>query len=124
MGNALAVNVDEARLLPHLRDRARGRIVRACGGCGRVSVGKLCPSCAAGMVANPRQTAEFKLNRLRVLAEETVCWICGGQGTVDDPLSPDHLVSVAAGGSNRRDNLASAHLSCNKSRGARMRGAA
>jgi 5-methylcytosine-specific restriction enzyme A len=55
--------------------------------------------------------------RLQVLAEETVCWICGKPGTANDPLTADHVVPRIAGGRNTRSNYRAAHSSCNSRRG-------
>jgi 5-methylcytosine-specific restriction endonuclease McrA len=60
--------------------------------------------------------------REQVLREETACWICGGHGTADDPLTADHVVARADGGRNVRSNYRAAHASCNSSRGARVVG--
>ncbi len=56
--------------------------------------------------------------RSTVLAEETVCWICGSPASLDDPLTVDHIVPDSAGGTWDRTNLRAAHETCNKRRGA------
>ena len=66
--------------------------------------------------------AEHRRMREQVLREETACWICGGHGTADDPLTADHVVARADGGRNVRSNYRAAHLSCNSRRGARVVG--
>lgn len=75
--------------------------------------------------ANWRQRGydrEYDRNRLLVLAEETVCGLCGKPvdtslpGT--DPLGPcvDHITPRSRGGTNDRSNLRLAHTGCNASR--------
>jgi 5-methylcytosine-specific restriction enzyme A len=54
--------------------------------------------------------------REQVLREARYCWICGGPGTPDDPLTADHVIPRAAGGTTRRSNLRAAHSSCNARR--------
>jgi len=66
--------------------------------------------------------AEHRRIREQVLREETACWICGGRGTTDDPLTADHVVARAGGGRNVRSNYRAAHASCNSSRGAKVVG--
>lgn len=56
--------------------------------------------------------------RAVVLAEERVCYICGREGTPDDPLTTDHVLARARGGSHARSNLRAGHLSCNSAKGA------
>jgi 5-methylcytosine-specific restriction endonuclease McrA len=57
--------------------------------------------------------------RAQVLAEETVCWLCGLPPTEQDPLTFDHVVPLAEGGKTSRANGRAAHRSCNSRRGAR-----
>lgn len=67
----------------------------------------------------------YDRNHKRVLRDETLCWICGD--VVDktlsgrDPKGPsvDHVIPRAQGGSNDRDNLRLAHLSCNSAHAGR-----
>ena len=66
--------------------------------------------------------ADHRRIREQVLAEEKSCWICGGHGTADDPLTADHVIARADGGRNARSNYRAAHASCNSSRGARVVG--
>jgi 5-methylcytosine-specific restriction endonuclease McrA len=62
---------------------------------------------------------------LRVLAEESTCWICGGSDFVAlkrhrRSPSVDHVEPLVAGGRLlARSNLRLAHYGCNSSRGAR-----
>ena len=44
------------------------------------------------------------------------CWLCGGTGTLDDPLTGDHVVPRSRGGTNIRENYRAAHRSCNSAR--------
>ncbi|MCR4339218.1 MAG: HNH endonuclease [Gemmatimonadaceae bacterium] len=114
MGGAV-VDLDEARVREHLRERARGRIMHACAGCGRRCEGSRCPAC---QVPSPYATAEYREARKLTLATEHVCWICERPGTVKDPLTADHLVPVVRGGRSHRTQLRAAHRSCNARRGA------
>lgn len=86
-----------------------------------------CPEHAAATLARidaarrarrgSRYGSAYRTARARVLAESTVCWICGRPGS--DTV--DHVVPVARGGSHDAANLRPAHLGCNSSRGAGRR---
>ena len=76
-------------------------------------------------MSNPRRTNGHRrdLVRRRVLAEEDVCWLCGG--LVDktlktpDPGSPevDEVIPVSKGGSPYdRTNCRLSHRACNRQR--------
>jgi 5-methylcytosine-specific restriction endonuclease McrA len=93
--------------------------MRACSGCGRISVGKLCTTCAA-KIGPGYNSSEYRTNRATLLSTARVCWICGGPPTNDDPLTADHFISIAAGGGHGLDNLRAAHSTCNKRRGGKM----
>ena len=92
-----------------------GQLLRACNVCGRPTANRRkCPSHTS---PDPRKTFAYQRARLQVLAEEHVCWICGQPAARDDPLTADHIIPVASGGSNDRRNLRAAHRSCNSRRG-------
>ena len=55
-----------------------------------------------------------------VLEEEHLCWLCGFPARPHDPLTLDHVLPVALGGTTTRDNVRAAHRSCNSRRGARL----
>jgi 5-methylcytosine-specific restriction endonuclease McrA len=58
-----------------------------------------------------------------VRAEATVCHLCGLPFTdPNDPPVADHVIPRVHGGSDRIENLAAAHRSCNGRRGARLTG--
>ena len=84
-----------------------------------------CPACAREYErARRRGTNEqrnlgrsHRLMRERVLREEKLCWICGVPARAGDPLTADHVVPRAAGGTNDRSNYRAAHASCNSRRG-------
>jgi 5-methylcytosine-specific restriction endonuclease McrA len=59
--------------------------------------------------------------RRQVLAEERSCWLCGPPARLGDPLTVDHILTLALGGVNTRGDLHAAHLSCNSRRGAAAR---
>jgi 5-methylcytosine-specific restriction endonuclease McrA len=61
------------------------------------------------------QDAEYARNREIVLAAHPRCYWCGEP----DADTVDHIVPVALGGSNRRDNLVPACRHCNFARQAR-----
>ena len=103
--------------------------VRACIDCGRLTRNaseNRCPEHAArhraaaqAYTSERRRTVygpEYQRLRKQVLAEEEVCALCGGEPTEADPLRVDHIVPLAQGGENRRDNLRAAHQSCNTRR--------
>jgi 5-methylcytosine-specific restriction endonuclease McrA len=63
---------------------------------------------------------EYRKARAEILATESVCYICGKpvDVTIKDkynPLAPtvDHIIPLAKGGTNERENLALAHRQCN-----------
>lgn len=62
--------------------------------------------------ARPNQAA-YRRNRKSVLEENDTCWICGRGGA----NSVDHILPYARGGGDEIENLAPAHLECNKKRG-------
>jgi 5-methylcytosine-specific restriction endonuclease McrA len=55
--------------------------------------------------------------RRGVLALETRCCYCGELATAEDPLEAAHVVAVADGGADGRENYRAAHRSCNRKRG-------
>lgn len=71
-----------------------------------------------------RNGRPYRELRERVLAEESVCWICQVPffGVWPMPLSAtmDHVVAISKGGAVLdRDNVRAAHLKCNTARGNR-----
>jgi hypothetical protein len=82
-----------------------------CSRCKRERERRRGSSTARGLGADHRRIAA------QVLAEEQACWICGGRGTTDDPLTADHVLARASGGRNVRANYRAAHASCNSKRG-------
>lgn len=95
---------------------ATTRRLKACTVCGRPSPGTRCS--LHPKPARPYRTAEYQMNRALTLVEERTCWICGKAGSVEDPLTADHLIEVVNGGDSTRTNLRAAHRSCNGRRGA------
>jgi 5-methylcytosine-specific restriction endonuclease McrA len=59
--------------------------------------------------------AEYRRNAQQVYTAESHCWLCG-LPVPREERSVDHVVKRRDGGSNRRENLRLAHLSCNSSR--------
>lgn len=74
--------------------------------------GQRCPRCPA-----KGGTHTHRLVRAQVLAEETLCWLCGEEGTEEDPLTLDHVIARSLGGETTRRNGRAAHGSCNSRRG-------
>ena len=87
-------------------------IWRMCVVCGRKTKTGRCPEHQLPPRGRPHRRV-----RAQVLAEESICWLCGKPGTVDDPLTLDHVVPRAHGGPTARANCRAAHSSCNKRRG-------
>jgi 5-methylcytosine-specific restriction endonuclease McrA len=89
-------------------------------------VGGSCPRCREGELARYRRRgsnsargydrAYLRLRR-QVLSEEWACWLCGQPARPGDPLTVDHVLPLALGGTSHRTNLRAAHSSCNSSRG-------
>jgi 5-methylcytosine-specific restriction endonuclease McrA len=70
---------------------------------------------APARVPLSRSTREFVIAR-----DGRVCGICGDPIGRDEALDIDHVIPVALGGSDDRDNLQPSHASCNRSKGARL----
>lgn len=74
----------------------------------------------------PGQRQVYESNRRRVLAAQNVCSICGMPVdktlSFPDPMSAsvDHIVPASRGGTNSIDNLAIAHLICNRVKSNKM----
>ena len=66
--------------------------------------------------------AEHQRLGKQVLREESLCWLCGEPARPNDPLEVDHVIPRSEGGATTRENLHTAHRSCNRSRGGRARG--
>ena len=96
------------------------------GGCGRVTDKRRCPACARHYEAQrgPRRmtgrydTAYRKL-RAQALREHPWCVVCRAPDSPDNPLTADHIVPLALGGRNVRDNVQVMCRACNSRKGAR-----
>lgn len=109
---------------------------RPCLDCGRLTtrVGSRCPTCssARNQARDARRGSrqergydrQHEANRATVLAQSTVCWICGHEGADQ----ADDVIPKARGGTSVLTNLRPAHGTqpcptcgkrCNQSRGAR-----
>jgi 5-methylcytosine-specific restriction endonuclease McrA len=93
-------------------------ILRTCV-CGRI-----CPPgtnrCPLHAIQRDNGHSRRKRIAREVLAQEHTCWICGHPERPGDPLTIDHLIPVAYGGTTTRENLRAAHRSCNSRRGASL----
>jgi HNH endonuclease len=97
------------------------------GGCGRRVVRGRCSACRRAQrrvyeFGRPNRhqrglDSRYVALRPRVLAEETVCWRCGGPGREDDTVG--HVIARKIGGQNVRENLHREHRHCNFAAGAR-----
>ena len=111
----MSTDLDVMRLRPHLRDRTRRVILRACLGCGKPCAATRCPDCAGELAT---YDTEHRTNARIVKLTVRECWICGKPGTPDDPITADHIKAIIDGGTNELGNYAGAHRSCNSRRGA------
>jgi 5-methylcytosine-specific restriction endonuclease McrA len=98
-------------------------VLRACVICGTpfqpTGPGQSrCPQHPKHIVPRTRQ---YRNKRDRVIANASVCGICGKPFT--DPTDPpvvDHIEPRAYGGTDDETNLQAAHRSCNGRKGAQM----
>jgi len=65
--------------------------------------------------------AEWRRVSNEVIAASKVCHWCGCEPTTDNPMTADHLVPRALGGTNARSNLVGACRRCNSARGGKTR---
>jgi len=63
---------------------------------------------------------EYRRNRQLLLKNVIYCVECRGLGTLNDPLTVDHIVPLSAGGSNALANLQVMHRSCNSRKGKKL----
>lgn len=88
-------------------------------GCPILTEGTRCPAHQqeldrarnAQPARQPRRTRAYRAN-----PSTGVCHICGKPGAD----SRDHVIPLAAGGSNTPDNIRPAHLACNSKKGYRV----
>jgi 5-methylcytosine-specific restriction endonuclease McrA len=130
-------SVTSKRILAQRRAETRGWPLEA-GGRGHVSPARICRHGeivpAGGSCSRCREEARARYRRRgsasvrgydrayvrlrpQVLSEEQVCWLCGLPARPGDPLTVDHVLPLALGGTSHRTNLRAAHASCNSSRG-------
>lgn len=91
----------------------------ACLDCGQPTSRTRCPACARAN--RPKRTRErhtgnssYRTLRAKVLKANPACAYCGRPAT-----EVDHIVPVAAGGTNTPRNLAPSCRACNRRKGAR-----
>ncbi|MGH9002434.1 MAG: HNH endonuclease [Acidimicrobiia bacterium] len=91
-----------------------------CVSCGRLVTTTRCPPCERRRRGSTTQRGlgwKHQQAAARVLAHATACYWCGQPPRLDDPLTADHLLPRARGGTSDEDNLVPAHRSCNSARG-------
>lgn len=103
--------------------------LKPCLDCGKLSQDTRCPvhtaqvNRARDQRRGTRQqrglNAEYDRNRATLLANVTVCAVCGRPGSPDDPLTAGHVTDRRNGGGNGLDNLRAEHASFNYSQGKR-----
>lgn len=97
----------------------------ACTVCGAPSNGPRCELHPQRRSPSSRATSHrrHKARRARMieqaLAAGADCHLCGERIGLADEIDVDHVVPVAAGGSDHISNLALAHSGCNRSKGAK-----
>ena len=103
---------------------------KPCLDCGALSSGTRCPThTKARARARDRRRgtrqqrglgAEYDQARAILLANATVCAVCGLPGTPDDPLTAGHIQARQDGGPATLTNLRAEHASYNYSQGKRQ----
>lgn len=68
-------------------------------------------------VRRNRDSSTLARNRRIVVANATVCGICGQRFNNNDIIEADHIVPVSVGGSDDLGNLRATHRLCNRRRG-------
>ena len=93
-------------------------VLRACVTCGKPSNGAYCPAHTRKPWANSRRRQRMGLSggawdtvRRRVLERDRGCCYLCDEGGADEV---DHLIELAAGGTNDLTNLASCHGECHR----------
>ena len=113
--------------IPGLAQRPPDRwaeVKRPCLTCGVPTQGSYCSAHTKrkhdGLTTTQRGLGHaYRKVAAQVLAQEHTCWLCGMPPTATDPLTVDHVIPRAKGGTHQRSNLRAAHSSCNSKRGAR-----
>jgi 5-methylcytosine-specific restriction enzyme A len=103
--------------------------LRPCLDCGTPTRGTRCPPCSA---VRARARDVIRGNRhqrgydstwtrtaARTIASARQCVDCGTAGSRDNPLSADHVIPKAQGGTDDPSNLAVRCRRCNSAKGAR-----
>lgn len=99
------------------RASASTSLPRSCAypGCPQVVVGTpRCPT-HTQMASNAhRNTSHFRKVAAKMKAAQPWCTYCGSPGTEDNGLTIDHVIPLAMGGTNARENLVVACYRCNR----------
>lgn len=99
---------------------------RPCIDCGNlIPSGSRCASCQPAQTQQRGTTtargygSQWRRISDQVVAEEGMCIDCGHVGTPDNPLTADHVVAKANGGTDDRDNLVCRCRRHNSAKGSR-----
>jgi 5-methylcytosine-specific restriction endonuclease McrA len=74
---------------------------------------------ATGKAKPERKPIGARLRSMVMERDSNCCTVCGQIGTKENPLQVDHVVPVAAGGTNCESNLRTLCRACNVGKGAR-----
>jgi 5-methylcytosine-specific restriction endonuclease McrA len=89
---------------------------RPCLECGRpIAIGSRCAGCDN---RPPYDGAWARMAKAQIAADPR-CRDCGHTGSIDNPLTADHVVPRARGGRNEPSNLATRCRVCNSAKGDR-----
>lgn len=95
------------------------RLPRPCLRCSELTTnGSLCDEC--GTTTARGYGSEWRKLSQRVIREEGCCRDCGTTGLPGNPLTCDHIIPKAMGGTDERGNLCCRCRRHNSSKGARV----
>lgn len=86
--------------------------MKRCLTCGNLTKGSRCEPCRLGL----KRVRSVHARVLGPCPQTGRCHLCGGEATVEDPFTWDHLKPLVAGGG---PDARPAHRSCNSRRGRR-----
>jgi 5-methylcytosine-specific restriction protein A len=115
-----AVELLDAPLAPSHRGRLMKRV---CSGCGVITSNRRCADCQRTYEASRARAdygAAWRKLQARAIREQPWCSVCHSGGTLDNPLTGDHITPWRRGGRNERGNVQVLCKRCNSSKGARQ----